>query len=312
MIISVRGKRVKLPDFFIVGAAKSGTTSLYYYLVQHPQIFMPSEKEPAFFAYRELPPHYTIPGVRHDRRIRYKLEDYVKLFRTAKDGQVIGEGSTAYLYTYNLTIPHIKQIYGNKYKELKIIAILRNPIDRVFSHYFFISRAGGEPLPFADAIKPEVIERRIPEARGYDYTGYGMYYNQVKAYMEEFPHTRFYLFEDLKDNNLIIKDLFGFLDVDKDLNINTDIKANPSGIPKNRFLVKMLLRASIFKSFVLPKTKVKLATARDILLNRFLVKNELDVVLRKKLILIFRDDILKLQDLLKRDLSHWLEIKQNA
>ncbi|MDR4507103.1 MAG: sulfotransferase domain-containing protein [Candidatus Brocadiaceae bacterium] len=309
MVVNVRGKNVKLPDFLVVGAAKSGTTTLYYCLIQHPQIFMPKGKEPRFFSFMERPPHYSIPDHPENKSIIWRFEDYVKLFQSTKDDQIIGEGSVGYLYTYEMTIKHIKSIYGGKYKDLKIIAILRNPVDRAFSQYLLQRRQGSiERESFEETFNPEFIKKGMNKARGYDYIGFGMYYNQIKAYLNEFPNVKVYLFEDLKNIRDLIKDIFKFLNVDHTIEVNTNIKANPSGIPKNKNLVKLLQKASSMKYILPPKLKVKLAGLRDCVLVKLIEKPEVPIATREKLINIFRADILNLQNLIGRDLSPWLEI----
>lgn len=155
-------------------------------------------------------------------------------------------------------------------------------------------------------MNPQFINCNIQKTRGHDYIGFGMYYNQVKAYLKEFPHVKIYLFEDLKNIKDILKDLFEFLNVEQNVEITTDIKANPSGIPKNRILINLLQKASFFKLIFPPKLKVKLACFRDDLLRKLLEKPEISVVVREKMINIFRRDILELQELIHRDLSHWL------
>lgn len=311
MIINYRHKEVKLPDFLNVGAAKAGTTSLYYCLIQHPKIFMPKLKDPRFFAFRERPPEETVPGRKYDKRIIWKFEDYVKLFKAAKDNQILGEGTVVYLYTYKITIEHIKSLYGEKYKDLKIIIILRNPVERAYSHYLFSAKMGQETLTFEEAINPQTIKNRVHIARGYDYIGYGMYYNQVRAFLEEFPHVKIYLFEDLKNLRNLLVDLFEFLGVETDVEIDTKIMANPSGIPKNKMLVA-LLRSFGTNSikYILPhKYKIKLASVRDGLFKNLLEKPEMSAPTREKMINLYRNDILELQKLIDRDLSHWLEVK---
>lgn len=310
MVVTVRGKNVKLPDFLVVGAAKSGTTTLYYCLIQHPQIFMPKGKEPRFFSFMERPPRDSVPDHLEDKTIIWRFEDYIKLFESAKEGQVIGEGSVGYLYTHNITIDHIKSIYGEKFKHLKIIAILRNPVDRAFSQYLLHVRGGMGGLSFEEAVYQQTRKNNIKKTRGLDYVGFGMYYHQVKAYMEEFPHVKIYLFEDLKNINDTIKDLFGFLGVEQNVQINTNIKANPSGIPKSKILVNMLRNARIMKYFLPPKLKVKLACFRDDMMRKLVEKPELDDKVRGRMIDIFKNDIVELQKLIKRDLSHWMVLKQ--
>lgn len=254
----------------------------------------------------EQHPQHCVPGHREDKTIIWRFEDYVKLFEPAKDNQIIGEGSVGYLYTHKITINHIKSIYGEKYKNLKIIAILRNPVDRAFSQYLLHRRLGMKKFSFEEVMNPQFINCNIQKTRGHDYIGFGMYYNQVKAYLKEFPHVKIYLFEDLKNIKDILKDLFEFLNVEQNVEITTDIKANPSGIPKNRILINLLQKASFFKLIFPPKLKVKLACFRDDLLRKLLEKPEISVVVREKMINIFRRDILELQELIHRDLSHWL------
>jgi hypothetical protein len=115
MDVRVQGKIVKLPDFLIVGAVRGGTTSLYNYLKQHPQIFMPKEKEPQFFAFSEKPTHYPHPP------IIWKFDDYVKLFENAEESQLIGEASLGYSLCYEETINNIKKYIPewnhNEFKE---------------------------------------------------------------------------------------------------------------------------------------------------------------------------------------------------
>ncbi len=116
-----------LPDFLILGAMRSGTTSLYHYLKQHPEIFMPSLKEPHFFSYFGKP---VSPLPSYIRSARWNLEDYLTLFESAMNGQLIGEASVSYLYYYRETIENIKRVYRDNYSQLKCIAILRNPVER--------------------------------------------------------------------------------------------------------------------------------------------------------------------------------------
>ena len=115
------------PNFFIIGAGKSGTTSLYHYLKQHPQIFMSPVKEPKYFAFAGQRLNYTGPG---DARIVPETtttrEAYLDLFREAGDQSAVGEASTVYLGPINGTAQRIAQ----QVPEARIVAILRQPADR--------------------------------------------------------------------------------------------------------------------------------------------------------------------------------------
>lgn len=315
MIVDVRGREVKLPDFFLIGAARSGTTTLYFYLNQHPHIFLPQNKEPLFFSFREQPPHLRDSDIRVDRgrEVVWKFEEYEKLFGMAKNDQIIGEASSSYLYTHDLSIKHIKSVYGEKSKDIRMMAVLRNPIERAFSHYLLLVEYGRESLSFEEAIQPRVIESRRGKLKDYDYIEYGMYSKRVKAYLEAFEHVRLYLFEDLKEPTRLLEDVFKFLEVDCDIEIDTNVRANPSGIPKSRFLVNFLLKAPTYGKLIIPMTyRLQLVRLRDAILRKLMVKPTMRPATRQMLIDLFRTDVLELQQLLKRDLSQWLVMEKES
>lgn len=296
MIVDLDGKRVNLPDFFIIGAAKCGTTSLYYYLKQHPKIFMPTVKEPRFFYYKGIQKsHLNSVG----NNIVFTIEDYINLLKKAKEGQIVGEASPNYLYRYDLVIPNLKEVYGEKYKKLKIIAILRNPAERAYSHWLFFKKLNRENFSFMEAINKK--ER--------DYIKQGMYHDMVKSYLNEFRYMRIYLFEDLiKDTGGVIKDLFNFLDVDPNYNVKYEAVVNPSGIPKSEMLVKIINRLNgYFKSVIPDKYKFKFILLRDKIYKKILYKTKLDNSAKNVLIDIFKEDTLKLQNLINRNLKHWVD-----
>ena len=152
-----RYKNHRLPDFIIPGAAKSGTTSLYQILNQHPDIFFPkSKKEPFYFSFGGEKPNYE------DEQFNaipvYQTDDYLNLYTEADDSQICGDASTSYLYLHEESIANMKKLYGDDLAEVKVIIILRNPVDRAFSHYTYLVRNGFENRPFEEAILPENIE----------------------------------------------------------------------------------------------------------------------------------------------------------
>lgn len=308
MLMNIKGEKTKLPDFLIVGAARSGTTTLYHCLKQHRDIFMPERKEPFFFSSGGRLPIYTDSDLRGN--IIWQIEDYIRLFENAANGQVIGEASTSYLYAYDTSIGHIKSVYGDSFGDLKIIAILRNPADRAFSHYMFLMKHGIESLPFAEAIKPDVIRKRVSERWGYDYIKYGMYYKQILAYSKEFKYVKWFLYEDLDDPDKLFSDMFSFLEVDSIDAVEGKIRANISGIPRN-WLTHGLVKDNRIKSFlryVLPeRLKARLSRYNEILVSKMVIRPGMDISTRRVLASTFRDDILNLQGLIKRDLSAWLK-----
>ena len=206
------------PDFLIVGAAKAGTTSLYKYLDQHPEIFMTTPKEPCFFAfaneqihfYTEKPAFITNPA------------DYLKLFNDCGNAKCRGEASTPYLYLYRKTIDNIQKYISESHKYLKIIILLRNPVERAFSQYVMYRALGLENLNFRDAVNAE--KSRMAENYHFDYfyVDRGNYYHQVKAYSENFQQIQIILFDDFTDNpEKTIRDCFKFLNIDEKFNCKT-------------------------------------------------------------------------------------------
>ena len=131
MLIEFENGELKLPDFLIIGAARSGTTSLYYSLRRHPGVFMPDLKEPFYLSFVDEIPEFT--GLHFLRERMWTTRDYAELFAEAGDGQLLGEASTSYLYMYEKTIANIQQVYGRAAESLRLIAILRNPVERTFS-----------------------------------------------------------------------------------------------------------------------------------------------------------------------------------
>jgi hypothetical protein len=314
MIVSYRAASIRVPDFLIVGAARSGTTAVFSYLVRHPQVFMPQAKEPMFLSVYGQDWSYV--DIRTGKRARYvveKLDDYLNLFLPAKNGQMIGEASALYLYRYQTSIRNIHDLYGENALGLKIIILLRNPVERAWSHYWLRRRNGEESLPFELAIQPEVIRQRLEQhyVSGFDYIGFGKYFHQVKAFQENFPQVRILLFEDMVQNMARAgRDLGEFLGLD---GVPFDMKEkriNAAGPPKNRFfaiLEKFVYRPNALKSFL----KVLLpygmrASLKYQLAGRIFNREQMDSQLKKELLNIYREDILALAQLIRRDLSPWL------
>ncbi|EPZ44556.1 hypothetical protein N007_10785 [Alicyclobacillus acidoterrestris ATCC 49025] len=145
-----------LPNFLVIGAAKAGTTALYRYLSQHPEVFMPSIKEPNYFALANREVRFQGPGDdRTNRSSITRFADYQALFDEADGYQAVGEASPMYLYTADAA-NRIHDLIPN----VKLIVILRDPVERAHSAYLHLRRDEREPLAnFADAIAAE--EERI-------------------------------------------------------------------------------------------------------------------------------------------------------
>ena len=295
-----------LPNFFVIGAASSGTTSLYHYLKQHPQVFMSPVKEPHFFSFagKEFGPT-TIEGYR-ERKID-SLEMYQALFQEVSGEIAIGEVSPSYLYTPG-TPEHIRQSVPNA----KLIAILRNPVDRAYSNYMRCVRQDLEPIiDFAEALRQEPIRIQNNWSPKWFYKWKGFYYEQLKRYFEVFEKDQIVacLYEDLSNGSVnLMSNLFRFLGVASTFVPNTSEKKNVSFIPKNRSLQAFITKRNPVKSIIKPLIPEKLRQGAVNKLKRWnQCKPELSLDIRKQLIQEYREDILNLQDLIQRDLSKWLK-----
>lgn len=303
MQVNINSKNIKLPDFLIVGAAKSGTTSLYYYLKQHPQIFMPAQKEPWFFYAVEI--DAKVGDISYRTKMVNDLDEYSNLFIRANNTQLLGEASTGYLYLYKETIKNIKKYHPN-WKELKIIVIIRDPVERAFSHYLDDVRSSKLNSPFKQVIKRWKL--REPSLFN-TYIDYGFYYDQIKAYKDNFAQVKIFLFDDLKANPLqLVQDLIEFLGIDTRFIPDTSLKYNISGIPKNKFLGNLVYRPNFIKKIInilLPKEarlKIKNKFFKDLFYTPQLESSSRDFLKE-----VYKEDVLKLQRLINKDLTKWLK-----
>jgi len=298
-----------MPNFLIIGAAKSGTTALYQYLKQHPQIYMSSVKEPEFFAFEGENLNFNGPGDVPRLSIT-NIEDYQAQFQGASNSKAIGEASPLYLYSPKA--PHRIKHYVS---EARLIVILRDPVERAYSQFLMFVRDGRETTDnFTMALLEENTRVHNNWAWGWHYTRVGFYYSQLKRYFDQFnpEQIKVYLYEDLCDNPLgVLQDIFCFLEVDEKFIPNISLKHNISGIPSNKslhtFLTKSNFLRTTLKSLVpnLLHRQIKTILINQIV-NRNLLKPDLDMEVRNQLIDVFQEDIIQLQNLIHRDLSAWL------
>jgi hypothetical protein len=290
-----------MPNFLVIGAMKSGTTALYYYLEQHPEVYMSPVKEPDFFSSR---------GHKNAGDTITHLEAYQDLFRGVSGEKAIGEASHSYLYE-----PRAAAEIRRFIPEAKLIAILRNPTDRAYSHFLHMVRNGTEPLgDFAQALREDEVGV-CTERTFQDYIGRGLYCLQLKRYFETFPREqmRVYLYEDLSSAPAsTVQDAFRFLEVEDSFVPDVTLRRNVSGFPRYKSLDSLLRSQSRVKHAVkiyLPaRLRWRLSQAFDQLKTRNLVgPPPVHPEVRRQLIEVYREDVLQLQELIHRDLSGWLE-----
>lgn len=282
-------------DFFIVGAPKSGTTSLYHYLNQHQDICMSLIKEPNYFSSEEL----NDQGLYYKAKVISKLESYHKIFLKEKDHQLLGEASVSYLFYQNVPL----KIY--KYNpNAKIIIILRNPIERAHSHYLMDYRLGHTKISLDSILNDSSVKDHALLYQ--QYIELGFYYNQVKRYIDVFGHNNVcvMLYDKLKENNeQLTNNILRFLNVDLNNDINFKIPYNRSKSSTNKIIQKLYSLTFIRKSVSFLFPNIIISYINKIFFNN--KENSLSTRLEDKLYNLYSEDILLLEKMLKIDLSSW-------
>lgn len=294
---------MKSPNFFIVGAPKSGTTSLYEYLRQHPQVFMPDLKEPQFFGADIEASHF----------IRDK-EKYLSLFSPAQEESRIGEASVWYLFSEKAA-KEICEFNPNA----KIIIMLRNPVDMVYSlHSQLLYNATETVEDFQVALSLESLRKQgfaLPEnssgpIKGLFYREIAKYSKQVKRYIEIFgrENVHIIIFDDFKsDTAACYRQTLAFLDVDFEHIVSFKIenkqqKIRSRWVQNNLASPPRLVKA--FSTALLPRSFRQFSLRRLFSLNcDYSARDKVPMLLRKKLMNDFSEDISRLSHLLDRNLE---------
>ena len=252
-------------------------------------------------------PDFHGPG--DDRTINLNsvacLEDYYKLFPDADGCLAIGEVSNIYLYSEN-TPANIKQYIP----EVRLIAVLRNPVDRAYSSYLHLVREGYETETFLAALQLE--DRRIQDNWRplWHYMHVGLYGEQLLRYREYFEKSqiRVYLYEDFCNNAVeVIQDIFAFVGVNQEFVPDTSGRYNTYRSYGSRYLDRLLLQPNVLRNTL--RTMIPSPIRRRIRAMAGKPTNMppvLDKQIRRHMLSFYESDILLLQELIGRDLTHWL------
>lgn len=297
------------PNFLVAGVAKCGTTSLFYYLIQHPEICIP-KKETFYFIRSEynIPPSDKI-GQRDPSQLILTREKYDDLYSKCST-KAVGEVSTCYFHYPEIAIPEIKSNLGDP----KIIIILRNPVERAWSNYRHFTRLGREPLSFTESLDAE--EQRI--ANHWDfmrkYKSMGFYSDYLEKYKSEFSFVHVMFNDDLEEHPVkTMQELFRFLEIDDSFIPDTKTRYNISDSQQHNFWFKYFLKNNLIRKTVRPLAlKLVSPVTRQKIRHKLKKSNRnlntgLSIEMRNKLIDLYSEDINKLESLTERDLSDWLK-----
>jgi len=295
-----------MPNLFVIGAAKAGTTALYSCLTQHPQVFHSRVKEPEFFSKED----YYARG----------LDWYQGWhFVGAEDYPVRAEATPHYLYWSEKVAPRIKE--ACRERPVKFIVSFRDPVSRAYSMYWNMVREGIEDLAFDEALRVE--ERRLQQNRNelyqlgsmaYGYSAGSRYASLLQPYLELFsPDDFFFLLQDdLKSRaNETCREIFEFLGIESSIEINPS-NSNPAAMPRSRLLHKALRRRPLFKEFIKPFIPIRVRRLRRSLKSKIMKANlketpyvPLQPQLARELRLSYRTEIDELERITGRELSSW-------
>ena len=292
-----------MPNFLIIGAAKAGTTALHEYLQQHPQIYMTPTKETNFFAFEGENIDFQGPG---DKALQdfsiTDLKTYQAEFERVSNELARGEACPSYLY-----LPQAVKNIKKYIPDTRLIAILRNPVERAYANFLHIVRDDREPhQDFALALKDEPTRIANNWEWFWHYIQLGYYGKQLADYYKIFSSSqiKIYLYEDLKENPLaLFQDIFRFLEVEDTFVPDMALRPNKSGMPKNKILHYFLTKPNPLKTCLKP---LLTAQFRQKIQHQNLTTPQIDPEVKQQLKELYRADILQCQDLIDRDLSAWL------
>jgi len=300
-----------MPTFLVIGAAKSGTEALCAYLGQHPDVFMCPQREPNFFEAEgrpEIP--YRGPGDAAwlgPQMWTASLDEYQALFAGADHQRALGEGTASYLYCNDVParihrhLPHAR-----------LIAILRNPVDRAYSAYSMMRGNGRESLGrFVDALAAEDQRRADGWEPIWHYARMGFYAEQLRRYDDLFApdQLRVVLYDDFEERpDEVLSELFQYLGVDDAFVPDTSRRHNVSLVPRSSALHRLTVGRFAPRRAVkaVVPTRVRARLRRHVQEQNLVRPTPLDPALRAQLVETFRPDILELQTRLGRDLDAWL------
>jgi len=299
------------PNMFLIGVPRAGSTALYLYFQQHPQVYMTPAKEPGFLA---IDSELFDLERRHTLKSTYfltSIEAYQTLFRFQTDEAVIGDATPQYFYHKRvpLRIAHYAP-------EAKVVAILRSPADRMYSHYMMEARDGGRQCSFEDLVAEALRSKPANRDAARPLLQNSYYFEHLRQYFDllDIERIKIALYDDLCASAAgLMKKLYRFLNVNETFTPDINGQPNRSGLPRSRIAHRLVMKSldHRFMKYVHlygPKNfGHHLETLRNRYFELYVVRKSLaretELALNNDL---FSENILKHQDLIERDLSHWL------
>lgn len=219
-----------LPTFFVLGAARCGTTSLHYWLAQHPEIAMSAIKEPNHFVFRPGP-NGPQPCIADDRRLLAKsVADRTAYERLFPDGGARAAGDASPLYLYTRETP---ELIAAAVPDARLVAVVREPVDRAWSHFVYVHDDLGDSAPeaFARAAHQELPLGYEPYRTGTHFVRPSRYAEQLQRYLDVFPRERLLVLSYdvlVREPATVLRQVCKLLGVDPAFEFDTTVRYNPS------------------------------------------------------------------------------------
>lgn len=292
---------VRLPNFFLAGAPKAGTTSMYFYLAQHPQVYMSPVKEPTFFGAADIPAHlkdFILERTARDRApLVLEWDDYLALFRNVRDEIAIGEASVSYLWQ-----PSAARAIHALLPGARLIFVLRDPSERLFTH--LLGSAWRRPR---ETFRTRFLEALEPGGLDMNIVNIGRYATHLQRFFDVFPKDRIsiHLYEDYQaDAPAVLRSVYGFLGVDPDYPVDVSRRHGETLVPRFRLL--HAARTRLLGAAPLARWLPERARRTLKGLYRRAPNVVMEPVDRRMVIDYYRDEIVRTADRIGRDLSAWL------
>ena len=296
---------MKKPNFIIAGFPKCGTTSLHHYLDEHPEIYMPTQKELHFFTSNILSKLNKGPKDAIVKKTQINSsEKYLNFYKSVRTEIAIGDASPSYI-NYPSQFKKIKEYLNDP----KVIIILRDPIDRAYSNYLHLKREHRETLTFKESILKEGERKKNKYSDFWYYKFNSTYYDKIIKAKETFSDVLILTSEDLsKNGQATLKSVYKFLEVDDTFQLKRNFKNfNQGGHYKENFFTKIIFQPSTLKNkikkFIKPTPFLKIIIHK--IANTFSKKpKKINDELLKYLKKYFKKEVEKLETL-NIDISKW-------
>jgi hypothetical protein len=296
---------VSLPTFIVIGASRSGTTSLHHLLGRHPDVYMAPVKSPNYFVAGDPLPPWEGPRLRSmakqwitDRRV------YEELFAGVRDEAAIGEVSPVYLQSRAAPQRILEACPG-----ARLVAILRDPAERAYAHYLGRRRDGLERRADFGAVVDQELSAPLPDEVAFgSYLGASRYHHFLREYFARFPadRIRIHFFEDfVASPGAVLADILAFVGVDPDVPIETTARHNASGEIDGTVRRWLWTRTVALRTALRPYLPARIRNAGQMVIGGSLARPPLPLDVRARIARALRPDVERLESLIGRDLSRW-------